>query len=586
MVFNGRNNFNNNIINNGIKRNDLTDINENINTNIKENFSQSYISEQKNKNKLNLFNNGLDINNKTFLINEKKSKFDNKEIETKINNLPDKNIPKSEDRLGEAVKSKKEISNKVEVNIDSNIVNNIKNLISKSKNKIEKDLYEINKKDKENNSLYKYDNKKYHKSVRKKNNDEIKNKMNTNIERKNQDEFNNRYITDNYFNENKSIEKEKSFEFKRKKKLFHKKNNIQFNINNSSSIKNRNRINNENSFEKEYDLNNLSKNDSLSKKRNAFINYNDIDLNNLFSKSSKKESKKKFIKQNIIKSFEFKEENGGNFNKNEEKEYLKDDNDAIIEKSAYENNLDKKKELKKIIISKKIRNDIAQAFISKNNDENKKEFEKSELININEELKNKINELKKEVEFSKNELKKKDKKILKYLNKYDKIASENALNMFEIENLEEELIKNKNEMYIKTKKIKELTDKNNGLEQEMNQLKIYYKNKKNIFEYSKRDNDKNLQKDLKKIITNDILPTKEENNRENLNFEGLSVEELHNKRNEFIKERDNITILYEKLPIKLINKEQFIQKQELENKLKEINNNLMKIRLQLKIYNQ
>ena len=99
------------------------------------------MSEQKNKNKLNLFNNGLDINNKTFLINEKKSKFDNKEIETKINNLPDKNIPKSEDRLGEAVKSKKEISNKVEVNIDSNIVNNIKNLISKSKNKIEKDLY-------------------------------------------------------------------------------------------------------------------------------------------------------------------------------------------------------------------------------------------------------------------------------------------------------------------------------------------------------------------------------------------------------------------------------------------------------------
>ena len=117
MVFNGRNNFNNNIINNGIKRNDLTDINENINTNIKENFSQSYISEQKNKNKLNLFNNGLDINNKTFLINEKKSKFDNKEIETKINNLPDKNIPKSEDRLGKTVKSKKEISNKVEVNI-------------------------------------------------------------------------------------------------------------------------------------------------------------------------------------------------------------------------------------------------------------------------------------------------------------------------------------------------------------------------------------------------------------------------------------------------------------------------------------
>ena len=162
----------------------------------------------------------------------------------------------------------------------------------------------------------------------------------------------------------------------------------------------------------------------------------------------------------------------------------------------------------------------------------KSEIEKSELININEELKNKITELKKEVELSKNELKKKDKKLLKYLNKYDKIASENALNMFEIENLEEELMKNKNEMYIKTKRIKELTDKNNGLEQEMNKLKIYYKNKDYIFEYSKRDN-KNYKADLNKInINNDKQYIKNESNIENDNFEGLSEEELHNKRNE------------------------------------------------------
>ena len=174
---------------------------------------------------------------------------------------------------------------------------------------------------------------------------------------------------------------------------------------------------------------------------------------------------------------------------------------------------------------------------------------------------------------------------MKYLNKYDKIASENALNMFEIENLEEELMKNKNEMYIKTKRIKELTDKNNGLEQEMNKLKIYYKNKDYIFEYSKRDN-KNYKADLNKInINNDKQYIKNENNIENDNFEGLSEEELHNKRNEYIKERDKITNLYEKLPIKLVSKEQFNQKQELENRLKKINNNLMKIRLQLKIYN-
>ena len=299
------------------------------------------------------------------------------------------------------------------------------------------------------------------------------------------------------------------------------------------------------------------------------MKYNDIDLNNLFTKSSKKENKKKFFKDDI-KSFEYQEENGGNYN--------------ITEKPFNENNKEKKPELKKIILSKKIKNEIDPATISKYNNEKKSEIEKSELININEELKNKITELKKEVELSKNELKKKDKKLLKYLNKYDKIASENALNMFEIENLEEELMKNKNEMYIKTKRIKELTDKNNGLEQEMNKLKIYYKNKDYIFEYSKRDNKNKI--DLNKInINNDKQNIKNESNIENDNFEGLGEEELHNKRNEYIKERDKITNLYEKLPIKLVSKEQFNQKQELENRLKKINNNLMKIRLQLKIYN-
>ena len=299
------------------------------------------------------------------------------------------------------------------------------------------------------------------------------------------------------------------------------------------------------------------------------MKYNDIDLNNLFTKSSKKENKKKFFKDDI-KSFEYQEENGGNYN--------------ITEKPFNENNKEKKPELKKIILSKKIKNEIDPATISKYNNEKKSEIEKSELININEELKNKITELKKEVELSKNELKKKDKKLLKYLNKYDKIASENALNMFEIENLEEELMKNKNEMYIKTKRIKELTDKNNGLEQEMNKLKIYYKNKDYIFEYSKRDNNNKI--DLNKMnINNDKQNIKKENDIENDNFEGLGEEELHNKRNEYIKERDKITNLYEKLPIKLVSKEQFNQKQELENRLKKINNNLMKIRLQLKIYN-
>ena len=60
---------------------------------------------------------------------------------------------------------------------------------------------------------------------------------------------------------------------------------------------------------------------------------------------------------------------------------------------------------------------------------------------------------------------------------------------------------------------------------------------------------------------------------------------MQNQRNELIKERKEITFLYDKLPIKLVNKEQINEKAELEKKLNKINNQLMKIRLQLKNYN-
>ena len=49
---------------------------------------------------------------------------------------------------------------------------------------------------------------------------------------------------------------------------------------------------------------------------------------------------------------------------------------------------------------------------------------------------------------------------------------------------------------------------------------------------------------------------KKEKSEENINYEDLSFEELQNQRNELIKERKEITFLYDKLPIKLVDKEQ------------------------------
>ena len=178
-------------------------------------------------------------------------------------------------------------------------------------------------------------------------------------------------------------------------------------------------------------------------------------------------------------------------------------------------------------------------------------------------------------------MRRKDEKFLRYLDKYDKIASENAYNIAEIENLEEELMNKKNEMDIKTKKINELMNKNIGLEKKMDQLKIYYQSKensnKNLIDYKKEN--EYIEK------SNNRLNVKKENHIQNEDqFEELSLDELHSRRNALIKERNDITVLYNKLPIKLTNKEQKKQKNEIENKLAKINNDLMKIRLQIKNY--
>ena len=208
---------------------------------------------------------------------------------------------------------------------------------------------------------------------------------------------------------------------------------------------------------------------------------------------------------------------------------------------------------------------------------------------MNKHLINKITELKREMEFTRKEMIKKDKKLLIYVNKYDKIATENVNNMAEIENLEEELINKQDEMDFKTKKIKELTNKNIDLEKEMKKLKVYYKKKEN-FIYNKKSN-KNENKDNNK--SNNSIEEKNEKEicekfqqlEENINYENFSIDELHNERNALIKERNEKTLLYDKLPIKLVTKEQINLKAELEKDINIINNKLMKIRLQIKSYN-
>jgi hypothetical protein len=300
-------------------------------------------------------------------------------------------------------------------------------------------------------------------------------------------------------------------------------------------------------------------------------------------------------------------ENGGAVNKfenniktiiKEEEQYQDQTQEEEEEQEQYN-----KEEMKKIKKSPKNKNIINDEKIY---DEEQNDEDKNELINMNKELISKITLLKKEVEYSKNEMKKKDEKILRYLNRFDKIASENAYNNAEILNLEEELMNRKNEMDMKTQKINELMNINMGLEQEMNQLKIYYKSKEN--KKSKNDNsnsfennyinsnepenkDKNSinedfnNEEMNEEKNNEYGNQYESNNNEEMENQyniGELIDELHSRRNNLIKERNEITVLYNKLPINIVDKEQIEQKAELENRLAKINKDLVKIRLQLK----
>ena len=162
--------------------------------------------------------------------------------------------------------------------------------------------------------------------------------------------------------------------------------------------------------------------------------------------------------------------------------------------------------------------------------------------------------------------------------------------MAEKENLEDELLNKQDKMHYKTKKIEELTNKNIGLEQEMNKLKVYY-NKKGNFVSNKRNNkienkDNNISNNSIDEQNQKEISAQYQQLEENINYENLSIEELHNERNALIKERNEKTNLYDKLPIKLVTKEQINLKAELEKNINIINNKLMKIRLQIKSYNQ
>ena len=122
-----------------------------------------------------------------------------------------------------------------------------------------------------------------------------------------------------------------------------------------------------------------------------------------------------------------------------------------------------------------------------------------------------------------------------------------------------------------------------------NNIKEKYNEEENEDESSSNEEYKNNKKEdfIKKEKDNDNI----KNNTDNKNiqkekrkskYDGLSAEELKKIRDKLLVERNDITNIYNKIPLKVHKMEQIKKREESEKKLAQINNDLMQIRLKLK----
>ena len=99
----------------------------------------------------------------------------------------------------------------------------------------------------------------------------------------------------------------------------------------------------------------------------------------------------------------------------------------------------------------------------------------------------------------------------------------------------------------------------------------------------KNNNEKeeNIQKGKEDVNNNDTSVVKNEPKKKS-KYDGLNEEELKKIRDRLLVERNDITNLYNKIPLKVHKMEQIKKREESEKKLAQINNDLMQIRLKLK----
>ena len=244
--------------------------------------------------------------------------------------------------------------------------------------------------------------------------------------------------------------------------------------------------------------------------------------------------------------------------------------------------------------NKKIIENLEHALTAKNYEVEEKKNEIDELNNINYNLEKEMRKLKEEYinEAFDNRETKDNYAMIK--NNYNDIKNQYDLLNIKYKTLSDENYNFKRDKMLYEKELKsknilidDLIQSNNPRKKEMkgqlNKLELNNIEEKEIKKYisSNKKERKEKEKEREEILIKENEEIKEKNKQQKY-FEQLNIDELMNIRDELIGERNRINNEFYKIPTKA-NSKQNQRKNELENRLAQINNELAKIRIRINI---
>ena len=334
-------------------------------------------------------------------------------------------------------------------------------------------------------------------------------------------------------------------------------------------------------------------NQNLKSLDNGKLNFNYYSNENTSKTNINKNNNKNYIKSKEIKrnkSMDIFQRNKINYNSNSNQNNFNktNKNNNSFKKVFIENKINKKKleEMKKELSEQK-------------NEMNEKLQKINLLENINDNLKQEMNILQKNFENERidNTQNRKNYAIIK--NCYNDIKNQyDLLNMkYMTLNDENFNFRRNKELYerqiaLKNEMIENLIENKTNLQKqkvndEINKINFSTKSSHKIistFLQNNKEDNKSEEKSDNNNIKKQSNRTNKKNEIDYSKYDKLSFPELQCKRDELTNERKDINNIYSKIPLKTNNRELINKKNNLEKRLKELNCELMLVKLSIKNY--